>query len=309
MVPVALLVLLVAFSLIHLTPGNPAYTILGEQASRGAVAALDRRLGLDRPLLTQFLAYVGDVGRGDLGRSLTGGQSVSAMIVSRLPVTGELSGLAILLSLVIAVPAGVLSARRPHGWADSMARLLALAGATVPNFLLALLAVYLFAVSLGWFPSLGWAPLGAGVVPNLYHLALPATVLSLPLAAVTSRILRGELLEATAQPYVRTALAKGLSPHQVLVRHVMRNAALPVVTVLGLQVGALMGGVVITESIFSLPGMGQLLVTAIFDRDYPVLDGAVLAMAGFVITTNLIVDLLYTVLDPRIRVGAKAEHL
>jgi peptide/nickel transport system permease protein len=226
---------------------------------------------------------------------------VISLIVTRLPVTLELSGLAIALSLVIALPTGILAAYRPNTWIDSVSRRMALVGAAVPNFWLALLLVYLFAVSLRWVPSLGWVPLTQSVPQNLVHLILPVIVLALPLAAVTSRVLRGELLEIMHMLYIQVARAKGINEWSVVMRHGLRNALVPVVTVIGLQVGALLGGVVITESIFSLPGMGQLVVDAIFDRDYPVLDGSVLFMAGVVLLANLVVDLVYAWLDPRIR--------
>ncbi len=301
LIPVAFLVLVVTFSLIHLTPGNPAYTILGEQASPQAVHLLDVKMGLNRPLAAQFASYVGQVAQGRLGASLIDGQSVISLIVTRLPVTLELSLLAIFVSLCIALPTGILAAYRPNTWMDSVSRLLALVGAAVPNFWLALLLVYLFAVGLRWLPSLGWVPLTQSVPQNLIHLILPVIVLALPLAAVTSRVLRGELMEIMQLLYIQVARAKGINEWAVVMRHGLRNALVPVGTVIGLQVGALLGGVVITESIFSLPGMGQLVVDAIFDRDYPVLDGSVLFMAAVVLLANLLVDLAYAWLDPRIR--------
>lgn len=301
LIPVAFIVLVVTFSLIHLTPGNPAYTILGEQASPQAVHLLDVKMGLTEPLAGQFIHYVGQVAQGRLGVSLLDGQSVMSLILTRLPVTLELAVLAVLLSLAIALPTGILAAYRPNTWVDSLSRVLALIGAAVPNFWLALLLVYVFAVGLRWLPSLGWIPLSQSVPGNLVHLVLPVIVLALPLAAVTSRVLRGELIEVMHLLYIQVARAKGISEWTVVMRHGLRNALVPVVTVVGLQIGALLGGVVITETIFSLPGMGQLVVNAIFDRDYPVLDGSVLFMAFVVLLANLCVDLAYAWLDPRIR--------
>ncbi len=301
LIPVAFIVLVVTFSLIHLTPGNPAYTILGEQASPQAVHLLDVKMGLTQPVAGQFIHYVGQVAQGRLGVSLLDGQSVMSLILTRLPVTLELAVLAVLLSLAIALPAGILAAYRPNTWVDSLSRVLALIGAAVPNFWLALLLVYVFAVGLHWLPSLGWIPLSQSVPGNLVHLVLPVIVLALPLAAVTSRVLRGELIEVMHLLYIQVARAKGISEWTVVMRHGLRNALVPVVTVVGLQIGALLGGVVITETIFSLPGMGQLVVNAIFDRDYPVLDGSVLFMAFVVLLANLCVDLAYAWLDPRIR--------
>ncbi|AUW93118.1 MAG: ABC transporter permease [Sulfobacillus thermotolerans] len=301
LLPVAFIVLVVTFSLIHLTPGNPAYTILGDQASPQAVHLLDVKMGLTRPLPQQFAAYIGQVARGNLGVSLLDGQSVLSLIITRLPVTLELAVLAVIVSLLIAIPTGIFAAYRPNTWVDNLSRLLALVGAAIPNFWLALLLVYIFAVGLHWLPSLGWVPLTQSVPGNLVHLVLPVIVLALPLAAVTSRVLRGELIEVMHLLYIQVARAKGISEWAVVMHHGVRNALVPVVTVVGLQVGALLGGVVITETIFSLPGMGQLVVNAIFDRDYPVLDGSVLFMAFVVLLANLCVDLVYAWLDPRIR--------
>ncbi len=301
LIPVAFLVLIVTFSLIHVAPGNPAYTILGEQASPTAVRLLDQKMGLNHPLVSQFGTYVASVLHGNLGSSLLDGQSVTSLIITRLPVTLELSVLAVALSLLIALPTGILAAYRPNTWIDSVSRLLALLGAAIPNFWLALLLVYVFAVTLRWAPSLGWVPLNVSVLGNLGHLVLPTIVLALPLVAITSRVLRGELLEVMHRIYIQVARAKGVKEWGVVMHHGVRNALIPVVTVIGLQVGGLLGGVVITESIFSLPGMGQLVVNAIFNRDYPVLQGSVLFMALVVLLANLAVDLIYAWVDPRIR--------
>lgn len=301
LIPVAFIVLLVTFSLIHLTPGNPAYTILGEQASKSAVRLLDQKMGLNQPLMVQFVTYLNHAIHGNLGRSLLDNEPVAHLIITRLPITVELSVLALALSLVIALPMGIMAAYRPNTWVDSISRVLALVGAAVPNFWLALLLIYVFAVSLRWLPSIGWVPLSHGVGQNLVHLILPVVVLSLPLVATTSRVLRGELLEALHALYIQVARAKGLREWTVVMRHGLKNALIPVVTVVGLQVGFLLGGVVITEEIFSLPGMGQLVVGAIFDRDYMVLQGSVLFMALVVLLANLAVDLCYAWLDPRIR--------
>jgi peptide/nickel transport system permease protein len=301
LIPVALLVVLITFSLIHLVPGNPAYTILGEQASATAVRLLDAKLGLDKPLPVEFVQYLWQVAHGNLGQSLVDQQSVMSLIVTRLPVTVELAVLAMLLSLAVAIPTGIVAAVRPNTWIDAAARFLALAGAAVPNFWMALVLVLVFAVTLRWLPALGWAPLSQGLGQNLVHLVMPMIVLALPLAAVTSRVLRGEMLEVLHNFYIQAARAKGLPETRVILKHAFRNALIPVVTVLGLQLGGLLGGVVITEEIFSLPGMGQLVVNAIFERDYPVLQGTVLFMALAVLVANLAVDVVYAFIDPRIQ--------
>jgi peptide/nickel transport system permease protein len=301
LIPVALVVLLVTFSLIHLAPGNPAYTILGEQASKQAVKLLDIKMGLNRPLPTQFLVYLWHVVHGNMGRSLLDNEPVGHLIISRLPITLELTILAMALALIVALPIGILAGYRPNTWIDSLSRLLALVGAAVPNFWLALLLIWVFAVKLRWMPALGWVPLSQGIGQNLYHIALPVVVLALQLVAITSRVLRGELMEVLHQLFVQVARAKGINEWGVVMRHGVRNALIPVITVVGLQVGGLLGGVVITEEIFSLPGMGQLVVNSIFNRDYITLQGTVLFLALVVLLANLAVDLLYAAIDPRIR--------
>ncbi|SEC82725.1 ABC transporter permease [Paenibacillus sp. GP183] len=300
-IPVALILIVFTFSLIHLTPGNPAYTILGDQASKENVKLLEAKLGLDQPLTVQFFHYVSNTLRGDFGNSLFGGQPVINLILTRIPITLELAVLAILLSLCISLPLGILSARKPNSWIDHFSRLLALAGAAVPTFWLSLILVFLLSVTVQWLPSLGWVPLSEGIGDNLLHLIIPVFALSLPLSAMESRMLRGEMLEVLSQVYIQVARAKGMRQRAVLMRHALRNAVLPVVTIIGLQMGALLGGAVIVESIFSLPGMGQLVFNSIVQRDYSVLNGCVLFMGGTILLTNLVVDVLYAFLDPRIR--------
>jgi len=300
-IPVALILIIFTFSLIHLTPGNPAYTILGQEASEENVKLLEAKLGLDQPLTVQFFRYLAKTLHGDFGNSLFGGQPVLDLIATRIPVTLELALLAILLSLCIALPLGILSAKRPNSWIDHFSRLLALAGAAVPTFWLSLILVFLLSVTVQWLPSLGWVPLSEGVGDNLIHLIIPVFVLSLPLSAMESRMLRGEMLEVLNQVYIQVARAKGLRQRVVLLRHALRNAVLPVITIIGLQMGTLLGGAVIVESIFSLPGMGQLVFDSIVQRDYSVLNGCVLFMGGTILLTNLAVDVLYAFLDPRIR--------
>jgi peptide/nickel transport system permease protein len=300
-IPVALILIVFTFSLIHLTPGNPAYTILGDQASKENVKLLEIKLGLDQPLTVQFFHYMSNTLRGDFGNSLFGGQPVINLIVTRIPITLELAVLAILLSLCISLPLGILSAKKPNSWIDHFSRLLALAGAAVPTFWLSLILVFLLSVTVQWLPSLGWVPLSEGIGDNLIHLIIPVFALSLPLSAMESRMLRGEMLEVLSQVYIQVARAKGMRQRAVLLRHALRNAVLPVITVIGLQMGTLLGGAVIVESIFSLPGMGQVVFNSIVQRDYSVLNGCVLFMGGTILLTNLVVDVLYAFLDPRIR--------
>jgi peptide/nickel transport system permease protein len=296
-----LILIIFTFSLIHLTPGNPAYTILGQEASKENVQLLEAKLGLDQPLTVQFYRYMSNTLRGDFGNSLFGGQPVINLIVTRIPITLELAILAILLSLCFSLPLGILSAKYPNSWIDHFSRLLALAGAAVPTFWLSLILVFILSVTVQWLPSLGWVPLSGGLGDNLIHLIIPVFALSLPLSAMESRMLRGEMLEVLSQVYIQVARAKGMRLRAVLLRHALRNAVLPVVTIIGLQMGTLLGGAVIVESIFSLPGMGQLVFDSIVQRDYSVLNGCVLFMGGTILFTNLVVDVLYAFLDPRIR--------
>lgn len=300
-IPVALILIMLTFSLTHLTPGNPAYTILGQEASEENVRLLEVKLGLDKPLSVQFFHYMSNTLHGDFGNSLFGGQPVFDLIVTRIPVTLELAVLAILLSLCFSLPLGILSAKFPNSWIDHFSRLMALVGAAVPTFWLSLILVFLLSVTVQWLPSLGWVPLSDGISENLTHMILPVFALSLPLAAMESRMLRGEMLEVLSQVYIQVARAKGMRQTAVLLRHALRNAVLPVVTIIGLQMGTILGGAVIVESIFSLPGMGQLVFDSIVQRDYSVLNGSVLFMGGTILLTNLAVDVLYAFLDPRIR--------
>lgn len=300
-IPVALILIIFTFSLIHLTPGNPAYTILGQEASEENVQLLEAKLGLDKPLTVQFFHYISTTLHGDLGNSLFGGQPVIQLIVTRIPITLELAVLAILLSLCFSLPLGILSAKFRNSWIDHFSRLMALAGAAVPTFWLSLILVFLLSVTVQWLPSLGWVPLSDGIGDNLTHLIIPVFALSLPLAAMESRMLRGEMLEVLSQVYIQVARAKGMRQTAVLLQHALRNAVLPVITIIGLQMGTLLGGAVIVESIFSLPGMGQLVFDSIVQRDYSVLNGCVLFMGGTILITNLVVDVLFAFLDPRIR--------
>jgi peptide/nickel transport system permease protein len=301
MVPVLLVVSVVVFSLIHLTPGDPVSIMLREEADPATAAALRAALGLDRPLPVQYVVWLGRAARGELGRSIRTNQPVSEAILQRLPVTLSLAGAATMLALVIALPAGILSAVRRNSAADVAGTLVALTGVSLPNFWLAILLIFLFSVTLGWLPPLGWVSPARDFWGSLRSLVLPAVTLGAAVAAVVMRMTRSSLLEVLQLDYVRTARAKGLGEAPVLLRHALRNALVPVVTVVGLQAGALLGGAIITETIFALPGVGRLLVDAIFQRDFPVVQGVVLFLALNFLLVNLLVDLAYAGLDPRIR--------
>jgi peptide/nickel transport system permease protein len=301
MVPVLLLVSLVVFSLLHLTPGDPATTMLGQEATPEAVAALRERLGLDQPLPVQYVRWLASVLRGDLGRSIRTNQPVTEAILERLPVTVQLSAMSILIALMIAIPVGIISALRRNTALDSGATTLALLGVALPNFLLAILLIYLFSIQLRWLPPIGYVPLWEDPGENLRRMIMPALTLGTALAAIIMRLTRSSLLEVLEQDYVRTARAKGLTESRMVRVHALKNSLIPVVTIVGLQIGGLLGGTVITETIFALPGIGRLIVDSIFRRDFPLVQGAVLFVAVAFLVTNLLVDLLYAFLDPRIR--------
>ena len=286
------------FLLIHLVPGDPVEMMLGESAAAADRQALRETLGLDRPLLAQWLGFLGGALRGDLGLSLYSQQPVAALLLERLPATVELAAAALLVTLLVALPLGVLAAlRRGSGW-DTGAMGFSLLGVSIPNFWLGPLLVLLFSLWLGWLPVSGRdGP--ASVI-------LPALTLGTGLAAVLSRMVRSSLLEVLGEDFIRTARAKGLAPLTVALRHGLGNALLPVLTLLGLQLGALLGGAVVTETVFNWPGIGLLTIEAIQRRDYPVVQGCVLLIALGYVAVNLLTDLLYACADPRVRLGGGA---
>ncbi len=300
-VPVLLLVTAGVFALLHLTPGDPVDAMMAESADATAKASLRTELGLDRPLAVQYLAWMGRLLRGDLGHSIRNGEPVVENVGRRIRPSLQLASLAMAVSLLIAVPVGIASAVRRNTSVDRLGTTFALFGICMPNFLLALLLIFLFGVTLRWLPISGYVDPAEELVDGLRSLALPAATLGLALAAVVTRTLRSSMLEALTEDYVRTARAKGLSEWRVMRGHVLRNALIPVVTVLGLQLGTLIGGAVITEYVFALPGVGRLVVDAVFARDYPLVQGVVLLIAVGFIVSNLIVDLLYGLIDPRLR--------
>ena len=294
-IPTVLGVVTLVFLLVHLVPGDPVDMMLGETAAPADRAELRRQLGLELPLPVQYGRYLTHLVRGDLGVSLHSGQPVGQLLASRYPATLELAAGALLLTLALAVPLGVLAAMRPHSWLDSACRGLAVFGAAVPNFYLGPMLMLVFAIGLEWVPVSGRG--------GLSHLILPALTLGIGMAALVARLLRATILERLHDEYVRTALAKGASRRQVFFKHVLRNAALPAVSVVGLQAGALLAGTIITETIFAWPGIGRLTLLAIQSRDYPVLQGCMLAIALSYVTVNLITDLLAGAIDPRLRVS------
>ena len=300
-IPVLVLVTAGVFALIHLTPGDPIDVMMAEAVDASVKANLRAELGLDRPLYIQYAAWMGRLLRGDLGRSIRNREPVIENVGRRIRPSLQLAGLAMAISLLVATPLGILSAARRNTSVDRFGTSFALFGICMPNFLLALLLIFFFGVKLRWLPISGYTDPAEEFVPGLRSLVLPAVTLGLALAAVVTRTLRSSMLDALSEDYVRTARAKGLSEWSVIRGHVLKNALIPVVTVLGLQLGTLIGGAVITEYVFALPGVGRLVVDAVFARDYPLVQGVVLIIAVGFILSNLLVDLLYGWIDPRIR--------
>ncbi|MDQ7860034.1 MAG: ABC transporter permease [Armatimonadota bacterium] len=315
MIPLLLGVSVVIFALIRLIPGDPVVIMIGaENASVEEVARLRRVLGLDQGLHVQYLRFLGRILRGDLGRSLASDEPVALLIRERLPATIELTLAATTIALAIAIPAGVLAAVRRYSAVDTASTVGALLGVSMPNFWLGVMLIFLFALRLGWLPASGrgepvLAGVGsllvtgnpAGLATAATHLILPAVTLGSALAAVVTRLMRSSMLEVIGQDYIRTARAKGLRGGRVVLRHALRNALIPVVTVVGLEFGALLGGAVITETIFAWPGIGRLAIRSIVQRDFPVVQGVVLMIAVVRVLANLCVDVAYAAIDPRIR--------
>jgi peptide/nickel transport system permease protein len=300
-IPVLLLVTAGVFALIHLTPGDPIDAMMAESADDSVKRELRRDLGLDQPLYLQYATWMGRLLQGDLGHSIRNREPVIENVGRRIKPSLQLAGFAMAISLLVATPIGILSAARRNSTLDRFGTSFALFGICMPNFLIALLLIFLFGVTLRWLPISGYVDPMEEFWDGMRSLALPATTLGLALAAVITRTLRSSMLEALSEDYIRTARAKGLSDGAVIRRHALKNALIPVVTVLGLQLGTLIGGAVITEYVFALPGVGRLVVDAVFARDYPLVQGVVLLIAVGFILSNLMVDLLYGWIDPRIR--------
>ncbi len=296
-------VLVAVFLLIRLVPGDVVTQLIGLEASlpRGRAEELRRLFGIDRPIAVQFADYMAAVARGNLGKSLRTGRPVGPELARRFPVTIQLAMMGLLVAIAIGVPIGILAALRRGKVADYAASAFVLLGLSVPSFWLAILIILLFSLQLGWLPPTGYVSPGEDFVGNLQHMVLPALSLGLVLAAASTRIVRSSLLEILGRHFIRTARAKGLRERAVVLRHALRNALIPVVTVIGLQFGTLLGGTVIIEQIFSLPGIGRFALEGINLRDYPVVQGAVLAIALSFTLVNLFVDMCYGFLDPRIR--------
>jgi peptide/nickel transport system permease protein len=300
----ALAVATVVFLLIRLVPGDVVTVMLGESdPSPEKAAALKRALGLDRPALAQYATWLGQVVRGDFGVAFLSGRRISDDLAARIPRSLELGAVALLIAVILGVPLGAASAQRPGSALDLVAGAVAVLGLTLPSFVTGLLLVLLFGLELHWFPATGYVEFGANPWAHLRHLALPALTLALAILPVIARMTRASMLETFPQDFVRTARAKGLAEPAVIVRHVLRTSLIPVVTVVGLQAGTLLGRIVLVEYIFNWPGLSSLLLHGVFQRDYPLVQAVVLVIAVAFVLINLLVDLAYGMIDPRIRVA------
>jgi len=300
-VPVMGVVALFVFLVLHLSPGDPATVIAGDYASPADVQRIRENLGLDRPLHIQFFTWLWSLLRGDLGISIFSNLPVTRLIGQRLEPTLLLALVSIVLSVVIAVPLGVLAAWKAGSWIDRAVMIFAVVGFSVPVFVVGYILIYIFALELKWLPVQGFRSPGTDFLGFLRHIILPAITLSAIYIALIARITRASVLEVLEEDYIRTARAKGQTERKVLFAHALRNAAVPIVTVIGIGIALLIGGVVITETVYNIPGLGRLVFDAILKRDYPIIQGLILMFSFVYVLVNLIVDILYTLLDPRIR--------
>ena len=301
LIPVLLVVAVVVFMLVRLTPGDPARVLAGEDATPEQIKMLRRDMGIDGPLPTQFAVWVARAVRGDFGRSLFNRFPVRRIIGQHAGPTLMLSAMAVTVALTIGIPLGVVSGVYRNSWWDQGGLAIAMLGAAIPTFWLGLFLIVLFAVNFGWLPAAGFRSPSEGIGQSLRYLVLPALTLGVPSSALIIRFVRSSLLDVIAADYVRTARAKGLAQRAVIFRHAVRNALVPILTVVGLTFAALMGGAVVTETVFAIPGMGQLVVQSVLRRDYPVIQGVTLVVATSYVIINLIVDLLYFLVDPRVK--------
>jgi peptide/nickel transport system permease protein len=301
LVPVALVVATVAFVLVHLAPGDPASVIAGPYASAEDVQRLRHQLGLDEPLHRQLVRWYGRLLRGDLGDSIFLRKPVLEAIADRAEPTLLLTGLATLIAVLIGVPAGVIAAHRHDSATDQGLMVMALIGISVPNFLLGLLLVLLFSVKLGWFPVAGYSPLEYGWLGTLRSLALPAFALGFVQSGLIARIARSSMLDVLREQFILAGRAKGLAERAVVYKHALKNALIPTVTIIGISFAILIGGAIVVETVFNIPGLGRLVISAVLRRDYPVIQGVVLCIAAVYMLVNLLVDLSYLLIDPRVR--------
>ena len=300
-VPVLLIVSVLIFSLMHVAPGDPASFMAGDEARPEQIERIRQKLGLDEPLYKQLGLYYVDIFRGDLGESVFTKFDVTELILQRIEPTVSIAVFAMLLAIFISIPSGVLAAWKANSWVDRAVMVFAVFGFAIPVFWLGFNMIWLFAVKLNWFPALGYRPISDGVFPWLRSMTLPATTVGIIVAALIARMTRSAMLEVLREDYIRTARAKGLGEFAVLFRHALRNASIPIVTVVGLSMAGLVSGLVVTEAVFAIPGMGRLIVDGVTRRDYPIIQGTVLVITVFYVLINLAVDIGYGWLDPKIR--------
>lgn len=300
-IPVMGVVAIFVFLLLRLSPGDPAAILAGDAATPEMIAAIRADLGLDRPIWEQFVTWLGQLLQGDLGRSVLSKQPVAMMIGQRIEPTISLALTTLLFAVIVAVPIGIIAAWKQGGWIDRGIMALSVVGFSIPVFVLGYILIYFFSMKLDLFPVQGFASLSEGLLPFLERIALPTLTLSFIYIALFARITRAAMLEVLGEDYIRTAHAKGLNESTVLVRHALRNAAVPIVSVIGIGFALLIGGVVITETVFNIPGVGRLVVEAVLARDYPIIQGVILLFSGVYVLINLAIDVAYVLLDPRIR--------
>ena len=300
-IPVMAIVAALVFALLRLAPGDPASIIAGAAATTQDVVAIRAKLGLDRPIVSQFVVWVGHLATGDFGESFYFRQPVAELVAGRIGPTLALATSTIVLSVLVAVPLGVLAAWKQGSWIDRVVMGVSVLGFSVPVFVIGYALIYLLAIELAWLPVQGYQPIAEGLGGFVSHLVLPTLALSVIYIALIARMTRTSVLDVLSEDFIRTARAKGLSSHVILVRHALRNAAVPIVTVIGLGIALLIGGVVVTESVFSIPGLGRLTVDAVLARDYPTIQAVILLFSFVYVLLNLLVDLAYLWLDPRIR--------
>lgn len=303
LLPVLLVVGIVVFTLIHLTPGDPAAVALGAEASPEEIEALRERLGLNDPLPVQFFKWFTDVLRFDLGESIFLEMDVTTALLDRAQPTILLTLYSLIIAILIGIPAGVIAALKEKSLIDRSLMVFSISGAAIPVFVLGILMILVFSVRLGWLPTGGYTDIDVDPVDHAKRMIMPSVALGFASAGLLARLVRSSMLETLREDYVRTARAKGLAERAVVVRHALRNALIPAVTVIGLLIGTLLGGAVVTETVFTIPGMGRLIVQSVLRRDYPVIQGAVMLIASFYVLANLLVDVLYVVIDPRISYG------
>jgi peptide/nickel transport system permease protein len=305
LVPVLIVVGVVVFGLVHLTPGDPAAVILGDRATPEDIARLRDQLGLNDPLPVQFVRWFSNVLRLDFGESIFLGEPVAQALLDRVQPTVLLTLYALSIQVLIGIPAGVLAAVRYNSPLDRALTVMAISGSAIPTFFLGILLILIFSVRLRWLPSGGYVPFGEDPAAHFRGMLLPAFALGFSAAGLLARLVRSSMLDVLREDYVRTAFAKGLPEQLVIVRHALRNALIPALTVIGISIGALLGGAVVTETVFTIPGMGRLVVQSIARRDYPVIQGAIIAIAMTYVLVNLVVDVLYVYIDPRVRLGSE----